>query len=1255
MLLRRHILWIIPICLLLFWGESLLLFSFGMIAKTYLRLQKGMELNFTSVEWKDRGLVFSDLSLKDPDHFSVSVPQVVFNFHTKHIRIRYPHIYLHKIPSITDGSSSPWTYAIEDGWIEGDGFQGASFSFSQDALSQKEFLATIGNASISANTYFDKDQELIHISCDQFPLSYLKFWTGRNWEGTIQGSFRLAKKEAGLSILGGCIVGSDIGCEGIAERVCGQVDWDGFSDIFFHPNSSHSEGRLRLHLSDGTLLGKEKKWIASKIQGDLSFDGSSGAKWEMAFVHLDKKVQGCGRGFIQSIQGPWFESELRFQDALVGIHFAQKNEETIWDINAKSLQSEEILWLEDFFAALGFSSFPFTFDQGVANGLVQFHVDKRGKVDWKVVEGTLKNICLSSDRFSVSCKEIWIRDGLYSFQEGSFSLNRVLQGENWQGNGDLISRKGEMSGKIGEESFVVNFEGSLESLAAEIALMGGIEGSLSLQTKWQEESLSFSIHQGFGAFFSSFSVDNFEMHGELGFGGLSCFDVRGILDIGKRVPFYCPIFQTEGQFDVRFEHPLFDWIRIAGTSKGGEIRVDPKRSHLFGESFQSGTCHISEAGIDQVDVVCKIPWKLFPVFLEIPKGFEDFDLEDFFSSSFSFRKERGLELELIAEKSDVHLRLTHSKSLWRLDPSRLWGCLIEASFKKGKEGIQIIQGKGFWKNEVQATFVGRISSLDKWNLTVSSVRVDLGAISPFKSWGLEGVLEGDGIVDWQGELESDFDLVSSSLKINGFDIENATPIHAYCSSKKGVSVRGVNLSVIDPNQHQSMANCKVGLFQYDLEQVLFVFTQFQFHISPDFLIKSGFEKQFSFLALPMLQEPVHGIADLAFSSDFSSGSVSLKELDIPIDNTHYQIQNLHFDIENKECKMSFDLDHQSQLIPMDLSFCLDPLVKGRLTVENGLKIDWVYQDRLCLQSIVGVCSGIDASFHLEGGSLIGSAKVNGNKLKELLPEKIARVFHELKIGDGYELMGRLFFSDLGLGFKGILSGKQIELFDFEFKNILGQIEWDANHFHISDLKVSDFAGVLTIDHILAEGMGEDPWTISIPHILITELRPSLLQDVGKPPGKLSPLLVRELRIDDFKGFVDDGKTYTAKGQLYFINSYKREKSILELPSDWLSRIVGLDFDLMIPVCGTLVYELHDGFFHFTQLSGSYSENKRSEFFLVYNEDSPKMDLDWNLNILIQMKQFVLFKFTEAFIISVTGKLDDPKLQLHRKNRFLGNL
>lgn len=1248
---RRFFLWMIPFCFIILFGESFLLTVVGVSLKTYLRIQKGLELQFSSLEWRRQGLVFSNLRLNDTELFSLFAPEVLISIQAKHIKIDRPSVYLKQIPPFVSHESSRWTCQIENGWIEGVGFPGASFSFTQGPSQVGGQLhIDVGTGFLFVSTRMETGKELIDVSCDQFPLSYLNFWTGLEWEGTLQGSFCLAKKGAQLSLLTGSLVGTEIGCEKIVKGICGKVDWDGFSGLSLDSIRTLDDGHLRLNISEGTFLGEEQKEIASHFNGVLSFDGRSGAKWEMCFEYLDQKVQGTGRGFFQSLQGRWFESELCFKDSSIGLYYTEKNGGVIWDVYARSLHAQELAWLQDCLAAVGFSPLPFAIEEGTANGCIQFHLDPTGRVDWQIIEGSLKNVRLSKDQFRVSCDEIFVKDGMYSFFGGAFALNRHVVGANWEGKGDLSSRKSSIEGTLGKQCIQANLEGGIDSILAHITLKGEIEGSLSLETKWESPNLLFVLRQAFGTFFSLFSIEAFQMKGEINRDGLSCFDARGVLDIGKKIPFYCPIFQSEGRFDFRFEHPLFDLARFAGTLQGGEITVDEKRSHILGEAVYEARAFISEDGLDQTLVRCKIPWKLFPFFLEIPKALEFLDAEDLFTCQLSCGKKKGLELELSSALSSMHLRLSRFDALWRLEPSTFQNCVVQGSFRQEKEGFQIIQGKGVWKEGAAFDFTGRVFSFDWWDLTVSRLRIDLSTISQCKEWGVEGILEGEGILHWKGGLESDFDLIASHLKFKDWAFENGSPIHAYCSSKKGISVRGMNLSVIDSN-----ANCKIGLFQYDLDQSLFVLTQSQFHFSPDFIAKLGLQERFSFFPLQIGEEPLHGIADLAFSSDLSNVSLFMKELEIPLDDTKYHVQNLHLDIDQKECKINFDLDHQSRLIPMDLAFGIDPLVQGRLTIENNLKIDWTYQDRLCLQTIVGMCTGIDASFYLEGDSMIGSARVNGNELKELLPEKIARVFHELKIGDGYELKGRLSFSDQGLGFKGILSGKQIELFDFEFRNILAQIEWDANHLHISDLKVSDFAGVLKIDHILAKGVGKDPWTISIPHITITELRPSLLQDVGGPPGKLSPLVVRELKIDDFQGLVDDGNTYTAHGELYFINSYKRGKSILELPSDWLSRIVGLDFDLMIPVCGTLRYELHDGFFHFTELVGSFSENKRSEFFLVFNENSPKMDLDWNLNILIQMKQFVLFKFTEAFIISVTGKLDDPKIQLQRKNRFLGAL
>jgi len=300
----------------------------------------------------------------------------------------------------------------------------------------------------------------------------------------------------------------------------------------------------------------------------------------------------------------------------------------------------------------------------------------------------------------------------------------------------------------------------------------------------------------------------------------------------------------------------------------------------------------------------------------------------------------------------------------------------------------------------------------------------------------------------------------------------------------------------------------------------------------------------------------------------------------------------------------------------------------------------------------GEFGGIDASFHaLEKGSLIGSARLDFEKLSKIIPARIAQVFGDLKMGKGYEIKGKL-STEGGISFRGLFSGKQIDLFGYQLRTLLSGFEFDPEKVRLYDLKISDSAGMLKIDELVAEGVGEAPWTISIPHLTILELRPSLLQKINSQPEEAGPLVVREMMIRDFKGLLEDSKTYTARGELSFINSFRREHTVFDIPSDLLGRIVGLDLELLIPACGILEYELKNGFFHLTSLYQSFSEAQRSEFFLV-PEPAPMMDLDGNLHILVSMKQFVIFKLTESFQILIDGTLNDPQFHLQKKRRFLG--
>jgi hypothetical protein len=72
----------------------------------------------------------------------------------------------------------------------------------------------------------------------------------------------------------------------------------------------------------------------------------------------------------------------------------------------------------------------------------------------------------------------------------------------------------------------------------------------------------------------------------------------------------------------------------------------------------------------------------------------------------------------------------------------------------------------------------------------------------------------------------------------------------------------------------------------------------------------------------------------------------------------------------------------------------------------------------------------------------------------------------------------------------------------------------------------------------------------------------------------------------------------------------------------------------------------------TELQESFSEGRRSQFFLAEREVPPRMSLRGDLEIFVRMKHFVLFALTEPFMISVDGKLSDPQFRLQKKKSVL---
>ena len=62
------------------------------------------------------------------------------------------------------------------------------------------------------------------------------------------------------------------------------------------------------------------------------------------------------------------------------------------------------------------------------------------------------------------------------------------------------------------------------------------------------------------------------------------------------------------------------------------------------------------------------------------------------------------------------------------------------------------------------------------------------------------------------------------------------------------------------------------------------------------------------------------------------------------------------------------------------------------------------------------------------------------------------------------------------------------------------------------------------------------------------------------------------------------------------------------------------------------------------MRNTYSEGKRSYFYLSHRREA-FVDFDGNIAMQIKMKQYVLFKITEFFVLNVSGNLDNPNFTL----------
>lgn len=663
-------------------------------------------------------------------------------------------------------------------------------------------------------------------------------------------------------------------------------------------------------------------------------------------------------------------------------------------------------------------------------------------------------------------------------------------------------------------------------------------------------------------------------------------------------------------FDLRGKGPRYDLFRVSGSGPLAALQVDPARSHLLGEPLNAATFGWVR-GNPEFEWHGELPASALAVF----------PWDGVAPGSLQWHLVRhGETTELTAQganwiwrgkplAADLHVK--GYDGVWRCDRLQVGPLLAQCALVGEEGGLRCSEGSLTWDAQGTLAFEGSVQFNGHFDFRLPQLRIDA---DPFHLFGA-GHFSGDG-PHW----ELDLDLPVASFQAQGFTFENLKPLHLFLSPEGGLFGREIEFQLHNPAG--LAAQGEVEWLHVDLQAERILLQEGSFRIP---LGLTGV----SFLNADLL---FHGDVTLTRSGAQFSGREEMWGLN-------------GFELQAREgylaaqCALPFrDRTIRCSLVLSDaIALTLDDGTPGGpLHMHAAL-------EPFRIDSIQGAIDGFNGAFsEEEPGQLRGKVDFDFRTAAALLPHLFDGVTRELKLGGGYRLIGTL---TAPFSFQGVLHGAQCQLFNFELDSLFARAEFDLSHLLIQDFAIADRAGALQMPRMdLVEG---ERWTLSIPAIHAQEIRPSLLKHIGRPRGELGPLIVRDAHLHNFQGIAEDGKTHTAKGELSFINTFRRASSLFDIPSDFLGRIFGFDLELMIPAIGDVNFELRDGRYWITAAQNVFSEGKRAQFYLVNDGLSPSMDLNGNLSILIKMKQYVLLKITEPLLIAVDGKLDDPHFRLSK--------
>lgn len=1240
---------------------------------TLASVHSGCTLSFKSLSFNEGRLVLEGVHAFNAGLYEIDAPQISIGYefpNSVHINITSPHLVLSpKFLKSTKSSSKSmisvsvdvsngvleWTDAIigpaQLDLIKTDAHTKLSLVFEKGSLKYQDGRLEWADLPLAWASVVS--------SINEFPIPIIK--TASLWSGEFEGTSFHAESSDLVAKVEDCIYKGSFSL-----------------DIHKPTSFSYIPERFRLLIHQGEVQTPYSS--VKNIELLASYQSGIWGMCECKALCGDLPLSFEGKGFLTSTRDGWMNGALHLGGGLASLFW----ESGSGTIECTAISSKELAAIQQLARVFEPRIASFDFKTGVLEAKLLL------KDSLKLESVTASDFFIKTPELQFGCKKLnllsgdWIAEQIFIngfhgngrwrdslgelsveglFEEIPGALSWNLSGDtkgsfgdlNFLGNLQLEDRNlrlilNQIQGRIPE---LPQVQGSILSGSADVLL--GYDGQIQLG-QWEA---SCKIIEGT---VPAWSISGVEVNL---IADSDTIDLNGsgtyLCPNGLPIALSIPKIRVKGDnalFDLRLEESNCCLLRAVGSKQGPSIHIDLEKSHLFGSPLASGNLVWEKGALSTGHMASNLQWHLVSHFLEKTGMLPAFNVPlSELHVEADFNHFQGLKLALSG--GGWQSKAIYKEKLWNITAANEQMQAYCDLFAGSDALLQIKNGRLIHNEALTLSFDGKVFNDFSADLLLTDI---VGDLSILQNKDLKGPFLGHGCVTVsQRGIESDLDINVASLQWKAIQIDSLNPIHLYGSSENGILLKGLDFRATS-GVHE--ARGKIGLIEYNKNRSRIAVQKGSFHLTSDFLLEldaslakgidPGFELDF--------------LGTFDFSTDFSDMNCFIERASAPIAGQVRHLKNIQFAGNQRSTKGFASVSHLDQSAKLSFDILKEASnYKGTLyiqdealkPIQNPMSISWSYDPSgLSIHAVKGSFAGLVASFQSakihDASELVGSLSVDFHKLCNWIDPEIASGIAEIGLGRGYELKGSLSLNKKDLSdfsFKGILGGKQIQLFDFQFRTMMSSIEINLEKIQIKDISISDTSMSAKIDQILIESNKESPWKIQIPLVTIEDLRPSLLRKPGAKEPSLSPLVVRQFSLRDFCGLLDDSKTYTATGDLSFVNTFKREETFFDLPSNLFGSIIGLDFDLLIPVIGDLTFDLKDGFFQLTELKNAFSAGNRSEFFLVDADALHRVDLKGNLQILVKMKQFVLFALTQGFMISIDGNLSSPHFRLQKRLKY----